>query len=606
MALSGCTNALGTTLQQYPSLLQPTPSAAVGGTVSSDVRCGLVGPIVKVLLDANAASIFAASPPAGSSYAFTLARNEYESIQVICRSASTRVTGVSLSVVLSTEARAAGIVQLPHSTRNYVVTTVSDCSGAHGSTPDILVPFVDPWYNQTRLRHAVLPVGEAVGWWLDVFAPPSAPAASYTGIVTVAATGLRSPITLPFTFRVRNLTLPDVSPYASAFLYWGAPGSSSSWDMRATMELGLMHRISTPSMLRWSSEMTDPPQWTSFAANWGKYVLGGAMPFGLANTSLTALAMTMGYCITYSAASCTAASHAKTSAVWGNIYDWFKAHGVAHLLFDYTYDEPQDEVAWTELRTRAGIVRRAASGLRPMCTTSLSNGRAHGVGDLVQLWAPIINELSVTRCGSTRNTYATANISARNVWAYQSCSSHGCGAGGCTDPAAGGGATPLRGTQGWWPSYMIDFSMVRNRIYPWVTWLYGLGGELYWSLSYASAMGRDEWTDQFVAGGNGDGTLTYRGTAVKIGGMSEVPLASVRLKAIRDGQEDLMYLALAEARVGRAEVEAIISGLITSANSWADDAATMAVTREAIGDLAEFGVLATPMRVKDPTGRGGV
>jgi hypothetical protein len=224
VSLTGCTNALGTTLQRYPSLLQPTPSSAVDGTVSNGVRCGLVGPIVKVLLDANAASIFA--QPAGSSYAFTLrvARNEYESIQVVCRSPSTRVAGVPLSVVLSTEARAAGIVLLPHSTRNYVVTTVSDCSGAHGSTPDILVPFEDPWYNQVQIRHDELPAGEAVSWWLDVFAPPSAPAASNTRIDTVSATGLSNPIALPFTLRVRNLTLPDVSPYASAFLYWGAPG----------------------------------------------------------------------------------------------------------------------------------------------------------------------------------------------------------------------------------------------------------------------------------------------------------------------------------------------------------------------------------------------
>jgi hypothetical protein len=153
---------------------------------------------------------------------------------------------------------------------------------------------------------------------------------------------------------------------------------------------------------------------------------------------------------------------------------------------------------------------------------------------------------------------------------------------------------------------MIDFSMVRNLIYPWVTWLYGLGGELYLSLSYASAVGRDEWTDQFVAGGNGDGTLTYRDKPAQIAGTGEVPLASLRLKAIRDGQEDLMCLALAEARVGRAEVEAIIYGLIMSANSWADDAAMMTVTREVIRDLAETGVVATPMRVKYLTGRGGV
>ncbi len=44
--------------------------------------------------------------------------------------------------------------------------------------------------------------------------------------------------------------------------------------------------------------------------------------------------------------------------------------------------------------------------------------------------------------------------------------------------------------------------------------------------------------------GNGDGTLFYPGTPAKIGGTSHIPVASIRLKMIREGMEDYEYLKL--------------------------------------------------------------
>jgi len=139
-----------------------------------------------------------------------------------------------------------------------------------------------------------------------------------------------------------------------------------------------------------------------------------------------------------------------------------------------------------------------------------------------------------------------------------------------------------------YPSYMIDHSMVKNRVFPWASYAYDMGGELYWGLTYASVAG-DAWESQWVAGGNGDGTLMYRGTPSRIGGNSEVPLASVRLKAIRDGQEDYLYMGMAEAQVGRAAVMDMIGEVITSAYVFSEDPERMAAVRERLGDIAEFG-----------------
>lgn len=114
-----------------------------------------------------------------------------------------------------------------------------------------------------------------------------------------------------------------------------------------------------------------------------------------------------------------------------------------------------------------------------------------------------------------------------------------------------------------------------------------LAGELYWSVSFAQASGVDGWETQWCAGGNGDGTLTYRGTPDRIGGTTEVPLASIRLKAIRDGQEDLLYMIAAEARAGREATLAAIAPIIGGASSFVDDPTALAAAREALAALIE-------------------
>jgi len=51
--------------------------------------------------------------------------------------------------------------------------------------------------------------------------------------------------------------------------------------------------------------------------------------------------------------------------------------------------------------------------------------------------------------------------------------------------------------------------------------------------------------NQNNCGGPGDGTLFYPGTSGKIGGQTEIPVESFRMKMIRDGMEDYELLAMA-------------------------------------------------------------
>ena len=94
---------------------------------------------------------------------------------------------------------------------------------------------------------------------------------------------------------------------------------------------------------------------------------------------------------------------------------------------------------------------------------------------------------------------------------------------------------------------MIDAPATQNRAMEWQAWRQRVDGELYYDTTYAFTRG-DAWSSQYYFGGNGDGTLFYPGTPAKIGGTTQIPIASLRLKMIREGMEDYEYFkALADA-----------------------------------------------------------
>ena len=106
----------------------------------------------------------------------------------------------------------------------------------------------------------------------------------------------------------------------------------------------------------------------------------------------------------------------------------------------------------------------------------------------------------------------------------------------------------------------IDADATRNRSMEWLSFVYNVQGELYYETTQAFFTG-DAWTNQYNFGGNGDGTLFYPGTTAKIGGKTEIPVESLRLKMIRDGMEDYELLNLAKTLGAGDQAMAIASGL---------------------------------------------
>lgn len=79
------------------------------------------------------------------------------------------------------------------------------------------------------------------------------------------------------------------------------------------------------------------------------------------------------------------------------------------------------------------------------------------------------------------------------------------------------------------------------------------------------------------------------GTPGAIGGSTAIPLATQRLKLVRDGQEDLMLMALAEAAAGREAVLSALAGVVTNAYSFTGDAAALLAARRELAQLVVGG-----------------
>jgi hypothetical protein len=77
----------------------------------------------------------------------------------------------------------------------------------------------------------------------------------------------------------------------------------------------------------------------------------------------------------------------------------------------------------------------------------------------------------------------------------------------------------------------------------------------------------------------GDGSVLYPGSKVGIAG----PVASIRLKLIREGLEDVEYLRLLEDREGRGAVREVTGQVVQGAAAYSKDVGQYLALREAVG-----------------------
>jgi uncharacterized protein (TIGR03382 family) len=461
-----------------------------------------------------------ATPARASAEArISAARNEFEAFQIAVTGAASNVRATAMPLsgpgVIGMRLYRQALISLPGP---------SAVDGGAGSWPDALVPAVDEVIGETRNAFPfTVPANETRALWVEAHVPADAPAGEYRGSVHVTWDGGEA--TVPVTLTVWPFTLPSTASLKSSFVFsYGAIPSEHglTGDAHAALralygQLALDHRV---TLSRADDGNSDLGHMTA---------VYGPQLDGTERTTLAGARLTSFEFVGRSA--------------YGTWASWFDQRGWTDRLFQYTCDEPPLTCAWTDIPARARTARAATPPVRTLVTTSIQEADAHGVTDSIDIIVPVVNYMDdrpgSKYAGNQRARYDAflAGAPGRELWLYQSCMSHGCG--GTVN--MGSPSEADRYFTGW-PSYVIDASAVRNRAMQWLAFRYDVTGELYFET--AMAYGKDPWTNQWDFSGNGDGTLFYPGTPAKIGGTTHVPVASMRLKLIREGMEDYEYLRI--------------------------------------------------------------
>jgi hypothetical protein len=468
----------------------------------------------------------AAKPAAGAptTAQIAAAKNEFESFHVVVTGAA---TGVSMGLGGLSDGAGhtiSGREVVLYREALISVATKSGGDGATGMWPDALVPDVDPIMGEKRSAFPFdVPADESRAVLVDIHVPQAAAAGLYKGVVNVTG-GVSAKV--PIELQVWDFEIPSTSTLRTAFgMNWNGPcvGHGDNNCTNAAAEMALRARYIQAALDNHVSihqPYYSTPVNANGSANWRDFdQYAGPFLDGTANTRLLGARLT--------SVSVNGAFATPVVAGWGQ---HFRDKGWSTALFDYICDEPPMTCAWSDINPRISHSRAGDPSVLTLVTTTTQDAQQNGIVGL-DLFVPVVGQIEGKPgsqwAGNQRSKYPAT------TWWYQSCDSFGCSIGS---------------TVTGWPTYAIDSDATRNRAMEWMSFSYDLQGELYYETTMAYYLG-DPWVTQAAFGGNGDGTLFYPGTKAKIGGQTEIPVESLRLKAIRDGMEDYELLALA-ARLG--------------------------------------------------------
>jgi hypothetical protein len=511
------------------------------------------------------------------------AKNEYESFQIAISGPATitdakpvKLQGPATIGTQHIKIYREGLIKIDR---------VSNYDGAPGWWPDALIPKKDVFTNESRNAFPLtIPSGENRTLWVDVFIPPRVPAGKYIGaIVLYGQWGELARV--PFKLKVWDFALPSVAslPTAFGFSGWEAlDGHFKNKDEHYNdiiplsvkyQDAALMHRITLDGVFieDWSIYGSIPIDFRQFDQTWKPFIEGKSLPYGLRGAKMTA-AQIPEY----------GSNNSEMVTYWTDFSSHFKTKGWFDILFDYTFDEPSDYEDYEQIKKRASLVHQAMPDLRVLVTTDIQEASQYGVLEEIDLWVPLINFIygkPYSVCwsheyeGNKRSSYNDLLSQDKDLWWYQSCMSQGCA-----------GSPPDDRCESDYPSYMIDHPAIMNRIMSWMTFFYDIHGELYFSAIYAYEED-DPWTDQYYFGGNGDGTLFYPGAPEIIGGTTHIPIASIRLKMIREGIEDYEYMVILEKAGLRKAALKKLKKIINNAYTYSHDPVKLLKIRNRLANL---------------------
>ncbi len=496
------------------------------------------------------------------------ARRSYEAAQIVVRANGSALTNVNMTA--STLSDGAGHT-LAATNIQFFREAFIDFTGVAESEPgnepvpahsptgdpnisDPLIPFTDPY--TTTIRPVGAPFNVAANrnqpMWVDLYIPESTVAGTYTGIITVTATGQPSAI-VPVTLTVWDIVLPDMRTLTTRFRMstdevrqyhrntYACSGSNCWLDwtpyarsiVKRYEELAHAHRIDTGQHF-----IPDPGNGCSPPTNWSDYdaamqpYMDGAYWSDGVPSSWMGTPFSPG--VTWGLeANCTDTQYTNLAQTWAT---HLKAKGWFTRTVVYAYDEPP-ESAFDDIAHDSQLMQAGDAGWKAqIMDTTEPNPSSVGVLN------PALGIYCVClRCYDhwyqNQTAYGRAEwpglfTQGIKLWFYESNAQ--------SDP---------------YPTFATNTLLgVEPRIVLWGSWYEKASGFLLWdSVAWHAD---NPWGPNVDYGKSGDGVLIYPGhhdgTLAPAGSPADIaidgPIPSYRLKVIRAGLQDWALFKLAESR----------------------------------------------------------
>lgn len=567
---------------------------------------GVTSPNVYAIDSLQRVKVADTVPPNGSAFAsLAAAGNEYQAFQIVINGGAAGYRNVSVDLTTPFTGAQCGAIPVRLYREHYITITNPSHHGDGGAKagvyPDALIPFVNP-FTGAPIRGGQYPsapfdvaAGQNQPVYAEVYVPDGTPAGVYSGVVTVSRDGGVTLAQVPMTLTVWGFSLPKKPTLRSSFhaydsdhalgpaAYYGyANGSREHLSMAVAMDEAMIaHRIIPESPINTSFQVNSQGHLVQDS------VVAPKVDALLARPEYSDFSVNLGLHSPF--ADPLSRDRARTLTYLNDVYQWLSSRGYLEKTWFRTTDEPSAVSDFQTAANFADLIHQGNSNFAVGITTAF---------DTPYLATYLVGHLNILMMHNT--FYDPAFVAARQaagdrVWSY---------------------TAVVQNTANPTPYWQIEFPLLNYRIMPWINYRYGLEGLLYWTTdkwNEVLARGGSMWTDPCSLNDsgtcfNGDGNLFYPGKEVNYvvpanayGSSTPAavfgPIASLRVKALRDGMEDYELLALAAKRDPNAAMQVAIqvgcNGLASTGDStnncfhnWNKDPNAVRVARAQLAAIA--------------------
>ncbi len=438
-----------------------------------------------------------------------------------------------------------------------------------GWWPDGLVPFVDHFVYETRDGAPFDVQAEFTqAVFVDVYIPEDQTPGEYSATVTVTADG-RATWTGTIYLTVWDFALPNGLSIQSQYQYSRSICTYHQEHGNATdcapiheryFEEYALHRMSPYNWLTGNPPTVYNPEtkslevdWTQWDADHGPYLDGDFFKPGYEFQTIN-IPRSFGN-----------VPEGLTQDEW-NIMNWaawaehFKQKGWIEKAWCYLPDEPTPD-EYPALRATAANIHTADPDLQPFVTEQYESE----LGEDIDIWCPDEPMFSDSLPWLPRpEKYEELREEGKKTWWYN-----------CVSATIGFD----------YANHMVDQESTYMRAWLWLTRRYGFTGILFWRIQYLWDR-QDVWENMYAEKFycQGDGTLYYPGTPDKIGGETDIPIPSLRIKYLREAMEDYEYFHILDEMGEEQWVDDVTRTVAPKTFQWEHDWAKLLDWRRKVAE----------------------